>query len=322
MKTVIITGAMGFIGSHTAKLFKEHGYTVIGVDRDETIPSAVRYLDQWLRGDYAVMTPVAATENDVNSIIHCAGTSLVGPSIKNPFEYYDNNSAGTNTLMQELHDRNWHGHIVFSSSAATYGILSDSRPLIESDVQNPINPYGWSKFFCEKIIKDHCTAHGFTAVLLRYFNACGADPDGTIGHTANDSHIIPRILSAYQQKKKFDLYGSDYNTPDGTCIRDYLHVMDIASAHLAAVKLGETQDQGQCLAFNLGTGHGYSNAEILRKCNEVVGKTIKFRVIDRRVGDPDELVASSTKFQKYTAWKPKYDLDSIVRTAWQWQQTL
>lgn len=322
MKTVLITGAMGFIGSHTAKLFKQHGYYVIGVDREETIPSAAQYLDQWLRGDYVSMTPIAVTENAVSNIIHCAGTSLVSPSIRDPFTYYSNNSSGTNELLQELADRRWDGHIVFSSSAATYGILADSRPLIETDPQNPINPYGWSKLFCEHIIRDHCTAHGFSSVIFRYFNACGADPDGTLGHITDDTHLIPRILSAHYSGKKFDLYGSDYNTPDGTCIRDYLHVMDIAEAHLKAVELGQDLRSGSCLAFNLGTGQGHSNAEVLRTCSHVVGKDIRFRVLDRRVGDPDELVASSAKFQKLTAWRPIHDLDSIVRTAWQWQQKL
>lgn len=322
MKTVVITGAMGFVGSHTAKLFKEHGYTVIGIDREETIPQAAQYLDQWLRDDYATMTSVAVRENDVLNIIHCAGSSLVGPSVNDPFTYYSNNCSGTNEMLQELRDQGWHGHLVFSSSAATYGIINDSRPLIENDRQQPINPYGWSKLFCERIIRDHCTAHKFTGVLLRYFNACGADPAGTIGHTPEDSHIIPRILSAHRSGKKFDLYGSDYNTSDGTCVRDYLHVMDIAEAHLAAVQHGSTMIPGECAAFNLGTGVGYSNGEIIKKCGEIVGKQIKFRVLDRRPGDPDELVASSTKFQKSTGWRPKHDLDSIVRTAWEWQQKL
>lgn len=320
MKTVIITGAMGFIGSHTAKLFKQYGYRVIGVDRAETIPQAAQYLDQWLRDDYVAMTPIAATENDVSTIIHCAGSSLLGPSVKDPHTYYSNNSYGTSELLQELHDRGWHGHIVFSSSAATYGIIPESRPLVEGDRQWPINPYGWSKLFCEQIIRDHCTAHGFTAVLLRYFNAAGADPEGTLGHTAEDTHLIPRILSAHWNKKKFDLYGADYNTHDGTCIRDYLHVMDIAEAHYQAMRLVSDMNTGQCSAYNLGTGTGYSNGEVFKKCSEVVGKNIKFRVLDRRPGDPDELVASSMKFQKVTGWQPKYDLDSIVRTAWNWQQ--
>ena len=322
MKQVIITGAMGFIGSHTAKLFKQHGYYVIGIDREETIPSAAQYLDQWLRDDYVTMTPVAAVENDVWNIIHCAGTSLVGPSITDPHTYYSNNSHGTNELLQELHDRDWHGHITFSSSAATYGLPLHGRPLVENDEQIPINPYGWSKLFCEQIIKDHCRAHGFSAILFRYFNACGADPDGSLGHVAEDSHLIPQILSAHQLGKKFTLYGSNYKTHDGTCIRDYLHVMDIAAAHLEAVRLGEGMRSGECTAYNLGTGTGHSVGDVVKMCGQVVGSKIRYRVSDPRPGDPDELVASSLKFQRNSNWRPKYDLENMVNTAWQWQQKL
>lgn len=320
MKTVIITGAMGFIGSHTAKLFKKYGYHVIGIDRALTIPSAAQYLDQLILDDYTSTTADAVVNNDISGIVHCAGTSLVGPSIKNPYEYYTNNSSGTNILLNELHVRGWHGHIVFSSSAATYGLPVHNRPLVESDTQLPINPYGWSKLFCEQIINDHCAAHGFSAVILRYFNAAGADSDSVIGHVPNDTHLIPRILSAYQAKQKFELYGIDYSTSDGSCIRDYLHVEDIAQAHYEAVLLKNKIEKGHTQAFNLGTGVGYSNLEILKKARDIVGKNIELQVCDRRHGDPDILVASSDKFQKTTGWKPKHNLESIIQTAWTWQQ--
>ena len=319
-KTIIITGAAGFIGGHTAKVFKQAGYRVIGVDQANTIPSTAQYLDQILFDDFVDFTALAADINNVDAIIHCAGTSLVGPSIQNPHLYYWNNSSKTNDMLEKLHNRGWHGKIIFSSSAATYGIPPGNRPLVESDSQSPISPYGWSKLFCEQVINDHCTAHGFRGIALRYFNACGCDPDTTIGHVADDTHMIPRVLSSHRNNKTFSLYGDDYNTPDGTCIRDYLHVMDIAHAHLEAVCLAESMQPNTFRAYNLGTGSGFSNKEIIQACSWAVRKKIDFKVVDRRVGDPDFLVADSNKFQTDTAWRPRFsDIDTIVETAWKWE---
>jgi UDP-glucose 4-epimerase len=320
-KKIIITGATGFIGGHTAKVFKQAGYTVIGVDRTYTIPETTQYLDQILIDDFVDATVNAATINEVDAIIHCAGTSLVGPSVKNPHLYYWNNSSKTNDMLEKLHKDGWHGKIVFSSSAATYGIPPGNRPLKESDSQSPISPYGWSKLFCEQIISDHCTAYGFKGIALRYFNACGCDPDSTIGHVADDTHMIPRVLSAFNNNQTFSLYGDDYSTPDGTCIRDYLHVMDIAHAHLESVCLAESMKPSDFRAYNLGTGSGFSNKEIIQACAWAVRKKIDFRVVDRRIGDPDFLVADSTRFQTDTSWHPRFsDVNTIVETAWLWQQ--
>ena len=319
-KKIIITGATGFIGGHTAKVFKQAGYEVIGVDHAYTIPETAQYLDQLLIDDFVDVTAVAASVNNVDAIIHCAGTSLVGPSIQNPHLYYWNNSSKTNDMLEKLHKKGWHGKIVFSSSAATYGIPAGNRPLVESDPKSPISPYGWSKLFCEQIINDHCTAHGFRGVALRYFNACGCDPDSTIGHVANDTHMIPRVLSAHRNNKTFYLYGDDYNTPDGTCVRDYLHVMDIAHAHLEAVCLAEAMQPKEFRAYNLGTGFGFSNKEIIQACRQAVGNKIDCKVADRRIGDPDSLIADSARFQKDTAWRPRFsDIDTIVETAWRWE---
>jgi len=321
IKKVIITGAMGFIGSHTAKVFKEAGYHVTGIDRIMTIPQAVTFLDQLCVDDFAAITPSVAGINNVDAIVHCAGTSLVGPSIANPGEYYTNNVAKTNQMLDLL--QGWKGTIVFSSSAATYGVPLNSEPLLETDPQSPISPYGYSKLFCERVIQDHCTAHGIKGVALRYFNACGCDPDNMIGHVADDSHMIPRVLSSYQKVEFFNLYGDDYNTADGTCIRDYLHVMDIAQAHLKAVELADTMQTKEFRAYNLGTGTGISNKEIIAACNRAVNDKIDFRVAPRRTGDPDYLVADSTQFRTDTNWKPVYsDIDTIVNTTWAWQKTL
>lgn len=321
-KRVIITGAMGFIGSHTAKVFKEAGYHVTGVDRAQTIPQAAKFLDQLCVDDFASITPGVASVTNADAIVHCAGTSLVGPSMTNPGEYYENNAAKTNQMMESLAKHKWHGTVVFSSSAATYG--NDCEvPIVECAVQAPVNPYGQSKLMCEHIIRDHCHAHNMTGIALRYFNACGADLDNQLGHVADDTHLIPRILSAYDNNRAFTLYGNDYKTPDGTCIRDYLHVVDIAHAHLEAVQLSAAIEHGTFEAYNLGTGSGHSNKEIIAACERVVGDEIGVSLHNRRAGDPDQLVADCALFQAVTPWRPRNsDIDTIVKTAWAWQQTL
>ena len=321
-KSVIITGAQGFIGSHTAKAFKEAGWYVIGIDYANTIPASKQYIDKLVTSDFVDSAASLAKTCQVDAIIHCAGTSLVGPSIANPSEYYQNNSAKTNQLMQQLSHFNWHGSIVFSSSAATYGVPKCSSNITELATQWPINPYGRSKLFCEQIISDACYAYNIRGIALRYFNACGCDPSGKLGHVSDDTHMIPRVLDAYYNKKPFTLYGNDYNTPDGTCIRDYLHVTDIANAHLEAVILANTLMPNQFDCYNLGTSTGYSNKEIIETCKYVVCDNIDVHVGPRRVGDPDALVANSSKFQKATNWKPMYsDIKTIVATAANWHKT-
>lgn len=320
-KSVVITGAMGFIGGHTAKVFKQAGYHVVGVDREATVPESAHYIDQLLMDEFVDIAPLAALINQSDAIIHCAGTSLVGPSITNPGEYYNNNSAKTNLMMDKLAKFQYDGKIVFSSSAATYGVPANSSNILEDDAKNPISPYGWSKLFCEYIIKDHCLAHGMRGIALRYFNACGCDPDTTLGHVEDDTHMVPRVLSAYHNNRAFSLYGNDYATADGTCVRDYLHVMDIAWAHLEAVCLADAMQAGEFRAYNLGTGQGYSNREIIAACERAVDDKIGVVIGPRREGDPDMLVANSDRFQTDTAWRPRFsDIDTIVGTAWQWQQ--
>lgn len=321
-KKVLITGATGFIGGHTAKVFKEAGYYVYGVDQYTTIPGSEKYIDSLHFKDF-VDSYFLAFYYDIDTIIHCAGTSLVGPSIKNPHLYYRNNSFKTNDFLEGLKSRGWIGKIIFSSSAAVYGIPKNNIPLLESNEKNPISPYGQSKLFCETIISDHCHAHGFKGIALRYFNAAGCDADQIIGHVVNDTHMIPRVLSAYQNSRPFDLYGDDYDTPDGTCVRDYLHVTDIANAHLEAVCLAETLDPGGFQSFNLGTNSGTSNKEIIATCQKVVDNDISINLAERRPGDPDFLVADSSSFRSLTSWRPKNsDIDNIVWTAWNWQKKL
>jgi UDP-glucose-4-epimerase GalE len=317
-KNILITGAMGFIGSHTAKAFQKAGYRVIGIDRQITIPAAAGFIDELIVDDFANMAAAVAVERDVCGIIHIAGTSLVGPSIKNPGEYYDNNVGKTNTMLENLAKQGWQGKIIFSSSAAVYG-NDYTRPWKETDSKNPISPYGHSKSMCEQIISDHSHARGHRGIALRYFNACGCDPDGELGNVWNDSHLVPSMVQSTLEKIPMTINGIDFSTPDGTCIRDYLHVSDIAEAHVLSISLGDSLDKGEFRVYNLGTGKGISNLEIVRGTQ----KGTMFNYGPRRFGDPDELVADPTRFMTDTVWKPKYSqLDTIVSTTFNWMKDL
>ena len=316
-KTVIITGATGFIGSHTAKTFKRAGYKVIGVDTKFTIPESTQFIDDLVIDDYEI-TSELVNINDVSAIIHIAGTSLVGPSIDNPHEYYENNVSKTNRMLLGLKNRKWKGTLVFSSSAAVYG---NTYPYSEHVLLTPINPYGRTKLMCEQIISDSCNAYGMRGVALRYFNACGCDIDGDLGNAKYDTHLIPVIIEKILTKDKFYINGNDFDTKDGTCVRDYLHVNDIADAHLEAVCLAESFDKYKFNAYNLGTGIGYSNLDIVTNCEQIIGESLDYRMGPRRVGDPDKLVANPGLFMSSTNWKPKYsDLETIVKTTYDWMK--
>lgn len=320
-KTVVITGALGFIGSHTAKIFKNLDWTVIGIDREYTIPQATKFIDHLIVGDFLDHTVTAAIVSQASAIVHCAGNSLVGPSLSSPGDYYHNNCAKTNQMLDLLAKNKWTGAIVFSSSAAVYGMPLSSDSLCETQAKNPISPYGWSKLICERMIEDHCKASSFKGIALRYFNASGCDHNGHLGHSINDTHLIPRILDACINDQPFTVYGTDYQTKDGTCIRDYLHVSDIAKAHVIAVVKSQEFSPGHFQAYNLGTGSGYSNLEIFSMCEQITGKKINLIKGPRRSGDPDFLVANSELFQKDTTWRPiSSNLENIVKTAWLWHQ--
>jgi UDP-glucose-4-epimerase GalE len=283
-----------------------------------TIPSAAGFIDELIVDDFANMAAAVAVERDVCGIIHIAGTSLVGPSIKNPGEYYDNNVGKTNTMLEDLAKRGWQGKIVFSSSAAVYG-NDYTRPWKETDTKNPISPYGHSKSMSEQIISDHSHAYGHRSIALRYFNACGCDPDGDLGNIWNDTHLVPSMVQSTLEGIPMTINGLDFSTPDGTCIRDYLHVSDIAEAHVLSISLGDSLDKGEFRVYNLGTGKGISNLEIVRGTQ----KGTMFNYGPRRFGDPDELVADPNRFMSDTDWKPKYSqLDTIVSTTFNWMKDL
>lgn len=321
-KRVIITGAMGFIGSHTAKAFQQAGYYVIGIDRTWTIPNAALFVNQLIIDDFVNITATAANINNVDTIIHCAGTSLVGPSIANPGEYYNNNVAKTNTMLDDLSKLGWKGTIIFSSSAATYG--NDCIvPIVESAQGTPISPYGYSKKMCEYVIESHSHAHGYKSIALRYFNACGCDPAGELGNVWDATHLVPRVIQSVLETTPLIINGNDFSTKDGTCIRDYLHVSDIADAHLKSAEFAKTLAHGTFKVYNLGTGQGISNLEVVRAVEAATGLDIDYTYGPRRFGDPEELFADPNKFILDTQWRPKYSqLETIVSTTLDWMEKI
>jgi UDP-glucose 4-epimerase len=259
------------------------------------------------------------SENSINAVIDFAADSLVGESVVEPLKYFNNNVGGTISLLEAMKD---HGvkHIVFSSTAATYG-EPENIPIIETDKTFPTNPYGESKLTVEKILKWCDKAYGIKYTVLRYFNAAGAHISGTIGEDHRpESHLIPIILQvALGQRDKIMIFGDDYKTEDGTCIRDYIHVSDLARAHLLSLK--RLENGGESAIFNLGNGKGFSVKQVIEVSRKVTGEEIKTEIVSRRAGDPAILIASSEKAVKELGWKPKYDsLQTIIETAWKWHQ--
>jgi len=320
-KTIVITGSNGFIGSHTAKVFRKAGYYVIGIDREYTIPNNVDYCNETKIGDFVDLGAFAAHYHNADAIVHCAANSLVGPSVGNPYAYYHNNVEKLNQFLHNLHDTyKWQGSIIFSSSAAVYG-STEFVPIVEIDNKEPISPYGRSKLMGEQIINDHCIAYGFKGIALRYFNATGCDLDGELGNTKDDTHLIPKIATAALTETTLIINGDTHPTPDGTCIRDYLHVTDIANAHLAAVELCDGFSEGQFDVYNLGTGSGYSNLDIVKKFVEVNEVPLNWSFSGRLLSDPAELVADPTKFIHDSGWMPEHsDLETIVKTTFDYMK--
>ena len=321
-KTIVITGATGYVGGHTALRFKEAGYTVIGVDRKITIPAAVEYLDEFLCTDFADIVDYCAPLREAGAIIHCAGTSLVGPSLTDPGEYYNNNTAKTNRMLDWLGSKQWSGSIIFSSSAAVYGNYA-SCPISEGSTfkSTPINPYGWSKLMTERVIADHCHAHNFRGISLRYFNAAGCDSEGRMGCVKDGTHLVTRVVDGTLSGEEIVINGNDYDTRDGTCVRDYIHVTDLADAHLEAVCLVESFKPGEHRSYNLGTGRGLTNLEILQQVEAYAGHKLKWSYGPRRAGDPDQLYADPRRFMQDTKWKPAHSsIGDITSTTYKWMK--
>lgn len=321
---IMVLGGAGYIGSHMVDWLLDYGEEPVVVDNLVTgHRAAVNPKAKFYEGDVAdkdFMRRVFKENPDVDAVIHFAAYSLVGESMGKPLKYFDNNVTGLIKLLEVMKEVGVK-RLVFSSSAATYGI-PDHMPIKETDPQNPINPYGESKLIMEKIMKWADEAYGIKYVALRYFNVAGAKPDGSIGEDHNpETHLMPIILQVAEGKRdKLQVYGDDYDTPDGTNIRDYVHPFDLAAAHMLAVKyLREGHDSD---AFNLGSATGFSNLEMLKAAREVTGKKIPAEIAGRRGGDPDSLVAASDKARKILGWKPEYDdVHKIIETAWAWHST-
>ena len=316
-KNIVITGGTGYIGSHVAKALKvKGGYDTIIIDRERR-DHVMPFADCFVQSDYASKEMIdVLNKYNPDAIIHCAGTSLVGPSVENPSEYYVNNVGKTAMFLEWVRLLPKRPAVVFSSSAAVYG--QPAVDLIkESTPQNPMSPYGWSKFMIEQMLRDHGRAYGTPYINLRYFNACGADPlDCELGQEPGATHIFAKILEAKLNNRPFVINGGDFNTPDGTCVRDYVHVWDLAQAHILAVEhLLAGRKSGSC---NLGTGKCVSNREIADAVTKQVGEMM-IGVGDRRVGDPDRLVADATLANQILGWYPQHsDIETIIETAWAW----
>jgi UDP-glucose-4-epimerase GalE len=318
MTTVLVTGATGYIGSHVCKNLKSAGYTVVGVDlvhRQHTI----KHMDHFVQADYCSdeMADLIFDHKNIPTpdvVVHCAGTSLVGPSMSDPAEYYVNNVAKTAKFLEMLRWVPTIPPVVFSSSAAVYG-SPDVDEIFENQSYNPMSPYGQSKAMIEIMLVDFYRAYGMRSASLRFFNACGADLAGELGQALGATHIIARLLESRLTNEKFTLYGTDYNTPDGTCIRDYVHVVDLAQAHRLAIEYLLNNDE--CFAVNLG-GTAHSNHEIIVAAEDLVGH-ISVEPGARRPGDPARLVASSLLAQGKLGWEPTHsDIKTIMESAWKW----
>jgi len=312
MKTVCITGGSGYIGGVTAIHLKEHGYHVCVIDELPLPESLKPFVDVFVQSRASDSTTISSK---YENIVFCAGSSLVGPSMTNPGNYYYNNTGELARFLELMSLNKWNGKLVFSSSASVYG-NTDKMPLHEDDTLDPMNPYGTSKFFCERVLTDSVNAYKFSAVSLRYFNACGADIQGRHGQPISASHIFPKLFSAIQNNQTFHIRGNQYNTNDGTCVRDYIHVVDIAEAHRLSL---ENNLEKQHYIFNIGTGTGVSNLEIVKATEQVLNKKIDYLIDDVRPGDPGLLIADCNRFKNYFNWIPKNsDLITIVSSLQKW----
>ena len=322
MKFLVLGGA-GYIGSHTAIELLNDGHEVVIADNLVTgylkaVPEEATFYQGDIR-DEQFLDNLFQKEK-IDAVIHFAAFSLVGESVVNPLKYYENNLYGTKVLLDAM-IANGVDKIVFSSTAATYG-EPENIPILESDRTCPTNPYGETKLAMEKMISWAAKAHGLHYVSLRYFNACGAHESGLIGEAHNpESHLIPLVLQVPNGKREFvSIYGSDYDTPDGTCIRDYIHVTDLAKAHILAVN--HLINGGESNIFNLGNGVGYSVKEVIETARKVTGHPIPAKEEPRRAGDPARLVASGEKAREILGWEPEIkDLADIISSAWKWHKS-
>ncbi|HZO91328.1 MAG TPA: UDP-glucose 4-epimerase GalE [Chthonomonadaceae bacterium] len=319
---LLVTGGAGYIGSHYVLYARERGEDVVVLDNlvyghQEAVPEGVPLVEGNM-GDRALLDRVF-TEYPIDAVVHFAAYAYVGESVTDPSKYYNNNTGAALAVLDAMRT---HGvkYFVFSSTCATYG-EPQYIPMDEKHPQNPINPYGESKYFVERILKAYDRAYGLRFVSLRYFNAAGADPQGRIGESHEpETHLIPLVLQvATGRRDHVSIFGTDYDTPDGTCIRDYIHILDLAEAHSLALERLRTG--GASEFYNLGSEQGYSVREVIATCERIVGRPIKQVEGPRRAGDPPRLVASATKAKTELGWEPRFqNLEAIIETAWNWEQ--
>lgn len=319
--SVLIVGGAGYIGSHTVRYLQDQGEDVIVVDNLQKGHRQSIHVDHFYQIDIREIERLdnVFKKHSIVAVIHFAANSLVGESMEKPLDYYNNNVYGMQCLLEVMKNNNVK-NIVFSSSAATYG-EPEQIPITEANITNPTNTYGETKLAMEKMMKWVDQAYNIKFVSLRYFNACGAHPSGSIGEDHfPETHLIPLVLEVPLGKRdKIFVFGDDYHTKDGTCVRDYIHVMDLASAHYLALKY--LIDNNASNIFNLGSGDGYSVKEIIEIARKVTNHPIPAEIKGRRSGDPAILIASSLKAKKSLGWKPQYDnIENIISDAWRWHQ--
>ena len=321
-KYVLVVGGAGYIGSHTNLYLHEAGYRTVVFDNLVYGHKSAVFCGELVTGDLASADDLEAvfTQYDIACVMHFAAYAYVGESVQDPQKYYENNLAGTLNLLAAMR-RHEVSDIVFSSTCASYGVPV-ALPITESHPQQPINPYGASKMMVERILQDYGRAYGLRSVVLRYFNAAGADPQCRIGEDhAPETHLIPLVLQAAARGTPVRVFGSDYDTPDGTCIRDYIHVSDLAAAHKLAMDY--LVNTGQSAIFNLGNEQGFSVKEVIKLAETVTGRPVHVNYCDRRPGDPAELVASADLARTALGWRPAYNtLSAILETAWAWTKRM
>jgi UDP-glucose 4-epimerase len=320
-KEVLVVGGCGYIGSHMVECLLDSSFKVVVLDDLST-----GYKDSLLGGELVlgscgdrILLDKLFTEHKFDAVLHFASFIQVGESVLNPDKYYRNNTLNTLVLIEAMKDYGVK-KFIFSSSAAVFG-NPVYIPIDEKHPCAPINPYGSSKYFVECLLRDFDTAYDFRSVVLRYFNAAGADPKSRIGERHNpETHLLPLALqfALGRNKSPLKIFGNDYDTPDGTCIRDYIHVSDLCDAHLLA--LNYLWQGGETSSFNLGNGKGFSVQEIISMVNQVSGSEVSCKYENRRIGDPSVLIADSTRAREVLGWKPKFDdIETITRHAWQWE---
>ena len=315
---VLVVGGAGYIGSHATRALRRHGYEVIIYDNLSTGYKFLADGFELIAGDIADPAKLAEVMKRAEAVMHFAAHAYVGESVQNPRKYFQNNVEAALTLLNTALDAGVR-RFVFSSSCAVYGIPL-TVPIPESNPRQPVNPYGVSKLFVENALEAYDRAYGMRFASLRYFNAAGADESGEIGELHEpETHLIPLALAAAAGKGgELQVFGTDYPTPDGTCIRDYIHVNDLAEAHVLALE--QVAKNNESLALNLGTGHGYSVMEVIKTVEGITGRAVPRRIAPRRAGDPPALVADSKRAHQFLGWRPSRSLEEVVSTAWKWMQ--